>query len=272
MVEAKKILSANMTSKLKQTKKLKIKEYRVLDHKLTGIDINQMHSVTIDVDGKLDKLGGLLEMGYFSSIPLGVDEKSIIRSILSVMVMVIGSSRTLKKTLTELDFHAKQDPLTSVFNRRYFNDFLEKEIERSKRYNHEFCILMLDLDNFKGINDSYGHLLGDDVLIDVARVLKQKTRLGDTVTRLGGDEFAIILPETDSTGAHHVAEEIKKAISKHSFSSEHNFQMTISIGVISFPTQGVSVKELLSNVDLALYKAKAKGRNIVCDYKPRVGE
>jgi diguanylate cyclase (GGDEF)-like protein len=272
MVEAKKILSANMTSKLKQTKKLKIKEYRVLDHKLTGIDIKQMHSVTIDVDGKLDNLGGLLEMGYFSSIPLGIDEKSIIRSILSVMVMVIGSSRTLKKTLTELDFHAKQDPLTSVFNRRYFNDFLEKEIERSKRYNHEFCILMLDLDNFKGINDSYGHLLGDDVLIDVARVLKQKTRLGDTVTRLGGDEFAIILPETDSTGAHHVAEEIKKAISKHSFSSEHNFQMTISIGVISFPTQGVSVKELLSNVDLALYKAKAKGRNIVCDYKPRVGE
>ncbi|MCF6203708.1 MAG: hypothetical protein L3J59_08575 [Methylococcaceae bacterium] len=96
-VEAKRIFSANMISKLKQSKALKIKEYQVLNHKLTKIDIKQMHSVTIDVDGKLDNLGGLLEMGYFSSVPLGIDEKSIIKSILSEMVMVIGSSRTLKK-------------------------------------------------------------------------------------------------------------------------------------------------------------------------------
>ncbi|MCF6203709.1 MAG: GGDEF domain-containing protein [Methylococcaceae bacterium] len=173
--------------------------------------------------------------------------------------------------MKELDFHAKQDSLTGVFNRRFFNDFLEKEIERSKRYNHEFCILMLDLDKFKGINDLCGHLFGDDVLIGVARILKQKTRQGDIVTHLGGDEFAIILPETNNDGAHVVAEEIKMAISKQSFSTEHNFQVTASIGVISYPTQGLSIKELLSNVDTALYQAKAKGRNVVCDYQLGAG-
>ena len=266
MAEAKKELSARMTSKLSRTKVLTVKEYQVLDEKLDNIRIDQMHSVTVDVEGEQQNLGGLLEMGYFSSLPLGIDEESIIKSILSVMVMVIGSSRTLKKTLTELDYHAKQDPLTGLYNRRYFNGFLENEIERSKRHNHEFCLLMLDLDNFKGINDSYGHLCGDDVLRDVAQILKKKIRRGDMVTRLGGDEFCIVLPETSITGAHHLAEEIIIAIEAHQFSDEHDFQITTSIGLISYPTHTTSMTELLSYADLALYQAKTDGRNTVRDY------
>ena len=266
MAEAKKELSTRMTVKLSRTKVLTIKEYQVLDEKLDNIEIDQMHSVTIDVDEGKQNLGGLLEMGYFSSIPLGIDEESIIKSILSVMVMVIGSSRTLKKTLTELDYQANQDPLTGLYNRRYFNSFLEKEIERSKRHNHEFCMLMLDLDNFKGINDSYGHLFGDDVLREVAQVLKKKIRRGDMVTRLGGDEFCLVLPETSITGAHHVAEEIKSAIEAYQFSDIHDFHITTSIGIISYPSHTTSFSELLSFVDLALYQAKADGRNTVRDY------
>ena len=266
MAEAKKELSARMTVKLSRIKVLIIKEYQVLDEKLDNIEIDQMHSVTIDVDEGKQNLGGLLEMGYFSSIPLGIDEESIIKSILSVMVMVIGSSRTLKKTLTELDYQANQDPLTGLYNRRYFNGFLEKEIERSKRHDHEFCMLMLDLDNFKGINDSYGHLCGDDVLREVAQVLKKKIRRGDMVTRLGGDEFCLVLPETSITGAHHVAEEIKSAIEAYQFSDIHDFHITTSIGIISYPSHTTSFSELLSFVDLALYQAKADGRNTVRDY------
>ena len=269
-IEAKNKLSEHMTSKLSSTKVLRIKEYQVFDKKLEGIDISQMHSVTIDVEGEQENLGGLLEMGYFSSIPLGIDEESIIRSILSVMVMVIGSSRTLKKTLRELDFHAKQDPLTGLYNRRYFNGFLEKEIERSRRYEHEFCILMLDLDNFKGINDTYGHSYGDNVLRAIAQILKDSIRSGDLIARLGGDEFIITLPETDMTGAQYVAREIKKAIKVHQFSDEHNFNITTSIGLVSYPNHSSVMADLLSDVDIALYQAKADGRDIVCTYNPKM--
>lgn len=270
MVEAKKELTARMTTKLCSTKILTIKEYQVLDKKLEDINVDQMHSVTIDVDVKQENLGSLLEMGYFSSLPLGVDEKSIIRSILSVMVMVIGSSKTLKRTLTELDFHAKQDPLTELNNRRYFNEFLEKEIERSRRYKHEFCILLMDLDNFKEINDSYGHLCGDEALKNIARILRAKIRRGDTITRLGGDEFAIVLPETNMKGAHYVAEEIKTAIETHQFSESHAIHITTSIGLINYPTHSTSIADLLSKVDEALYQAKANGRNTVCEYNSNI--
>ena len=270
IAKAKKVLTAHMTSSLKSEKILTIKEYQVLDKKLENIDINQMHSVTIDVNVKRENLGGLLEMGYFSSLPLGMDEKSIIRSILSVMVMVIGSSKTLKRTLTELDFHAKQDPLTGLNNRRYFNEFLEKEIERSKRHNHEFCILLLDLDNFKEINDSYGHLCGDEALKSIAKILMNKIRRGDTITRLGGDEFAIVLPETNMKGAHFVAEEIKTTIETHQFSESHTIHITTSIGLINYPTHSTSITDLLSKVDVALYQAKDNGRNSICEYNSSI--
>ncbi|MEE9397293.1 MAG: EAL domain-containing protein [Methylococcales bacterium] len=266
MAEAKIELSTRMTSKLSRTKVLIIKEYQVIDKKLDNIHMDQMHSVTLDVHGEQENLGGLLEMGYFSSVPLGIDEESIIRSILSVMVMVIGSSRTLKKTITELNYQANQDPLTGLYNRRYFNSFLENEIERSNRHNHEFCMLMMDLDDFKGINDLYGHLCGDDVLRNVAQILKKKIRRGDMVTRLGGDEFCIILPETSISGALYVAEEIRRAIEENQFSGKYDFQITTSIGLISYPTRATSMTELMSCVDMALYQAKTDGQNIVRDY------
>ncbi len=270
MSSAKKEFSAHLASGLNNARELTIKEFQVLDKNLDNIDINQMHSVTLDVNKKQDNLGGLFEMGYFSSTPLGVDEESIIKSILSVLVMVIGSSRTLKRTLTELDYRANQDPLTGLYNRRHFNSFLEKELERSKRHNHELCVLMLDLDNFKGINDSYGHLCGDTVLKDIAGIITKKIRGDDLATRLGGDEFAIVLPETNSTGAHHVAEELKKAIEEHQFSDKHDFLITASIGLVAYPAHSTSITELLSNVDIALYQAKADGRNTVCDYNSSI--
>jgi diguanylate cyclase (GGDEF)-like protein len=245
---------------------LTIKEYQVFDKKLNNVDINQMHSVTINVDSEHENLGGILEMGYFSAAPLGIDEKSIIRSILSVMVMVIGSSRTLKKTLTNLDSQANQDPLTGLNNRRYFNDFLEKEIERSRRHSHEFCSLMLDLDDFKKINDSHGHLCGDKVLKDIANILKNKIRRGDMVARLGGDEFAIVLPETNMKGAHFVAEEILFAIANYQLPDLIDIQVTASIGIINYPSHSASQTDLLSKVDIALYQAKANGRNTVCAF------
>ncbi len=264
--KAKKELTQHMTINLSREKVFTIKEYQVFDKKIHNVHINQMHSVTIDVDSELENLGGLLEMGYFSASPLGIDEKSIIRSILSVMVMVIGSSRTLKKTLISLDSQANQDPLTGLNNRRYFNDFLEKEIERSRRHNHEFCALMLDLDNFKKINDSHGHLSGDKVLKDIANILKNKIRRGDIVARLGGDEFAIVLPETNMKGAHFVSEEILSALANYQLPDLIDIHITTSIGVINYPSHSTSQTDLLNKVDIALYQAKANGRNTICTF------
>ncbi len=265
-------LTGHMSMRLCNTKVLTIREYQVLETRLDHVNFDKMNSVTIDVDGGQQKLGGLLEMGYFSSNPLGIDEKSIIKSILSVMVMVIGSSRTLKKTLTELEYHASQEPLTGLYNRRFFNEALEQEIERSKRYGHHFCLLMLDLDNFKGINDSYGHVCGDSVLKGIADILKKQTRRGDIITRLGGDEFSIILPETDIKGAQHVAEEIKITIEKAAFSDQHKFHVTTSIGLVCYPIHTTKMSILLAHVDEALYQAKSAGRNMVSEYHENMGE
>jgi diguanylate cyclase (GGDEF)-like protein len=210
-------------------------------------------------------MAGLVGIAFASSLKLTSQEESVIRSILAIMVMVVGSSRALSRTLTELEYFSTHDPLTGLHNRRYFNDILEYEIGRSERHGHEFAVLMLDLDDFKTINDSYGHPAGDTVLTRVAETMRATMRKGDLATRLGGDEFAILLTETGRVGAIKVAEKLRNELRAIRFKSDLGkaFHVTTSIGVVSYPSEAQTTGDLMAAVDLGLYRAKELGKDSI---------
>ncbi|MDI1292532.1 MAG: bifunctional diguanylate cyclase/phosphodiesterase [Methylobacter sp.] len=221
--------------------------------------------ISVPVPDHSTNLAGLLGVAYAAENSLSAQEASVIRAILAVMVMVVGSSKVLSRTLLELEYYAVHDPLTGLHNRRQFNDILNYEIGRSERHQHEFSLLMLDLDDFKDINDSYGHPTGDTALCSIANVLLEHTRNGDLCARIGGDEFAIILTETGPKGARVVAEKIGKALRELAITSAqgNRFHLTVSIGVSSYPVDGLTIDTLLEGVDAAMYKAKDMGKDSV---------
>jgi two-component system cell cycle response regulator len=161
---------------------------------------------------------------------------------------------------------ATTDELTGVYNRRYFTERLEEEFGRVERYGHRLCVLLLDLDHFKRVNDTYGHMTGDVVLSTVGQMLRKLVRSPDTVGRYGGEEFSILLTSTDLEGGRAVAERIRKSIASNAFAPMHrgqDFHITCSVGVAQFDGSGVNIRAFLDLCDQALYRAKAGGRNCV---------
>ncbi len=226
---------------------------------------DQVETITVKVPEYAPNLAGLLGASYASTKVISVQEKAVIRSILAVMVMVVGSSKVLSKTLAELEFHSIHDPLTGLYNRRHFDEMLRYEFDRSQRHNHQFSVIYIDSDDFKEINDGFGHPCGDQVLIQIGELMRDLTRKGDLVVRLGGDEFAILLPETPAKGAHTLAESLRKRICNHRFLAPdgQQFQTSVSIGVASYPKDGRNANDLLAACDIALYQAKGSGKNSV---------
>jgi two-component system cell cycle response regulator len=162
---------------------------------------------------------------------------------------------------------AQTDPLTQLLNRRALTERITAEMERALRYDSTMALLMIDLDHFKRVNDTYGHLVGDDVLRDVGQLLSDTIRTSDIVARYGGEEFLVLLPETDDGGAESFAERIRDAIALHLFASDsvaEPLRLTASVGVAVYPAARIeSVEDLFARADAALYRAKADGRNRV---------
>jgi diguanylate cyclase (GGDEF)-like protein len=157
-----------------------------------------------------------------------------------------------------------KDGLTSIYNKRFFVDALDKEMSRVNRYERDLSMLMLDLDNFKDVNDSYGHLAGDYVLQVVARLISTRARREEIFCRYGGEEFAILLPETTRAGALELAEQIRILVGSHTFIFEgEEITITISIGVSATLSGNISPDEFIKMADDQLYKAKLDGRNCV---------
>ncbi|MGH7663778.1 MAG: GGDEF domain-containing response regulator [Gemmatimonadaceae bacterium] len=159
------------------------------------------------------------------------------------------------------------DPLTLLLNRRSLVDRLGTELERALRYGTALTLLLVDIDHFKGVNDTYGHLVGDDVLREVSSLLQHAVRTVDIVARFGGEEFVILLPETGREGGVAFAERTRERIESHLFGGAHGaaFRLTASVGVATFPDDKVSSSyDLFARADEALYRAKAEGRNRVC--------
>lgn len=161
------------------------------------------------------------------------------------------------------------DGLTGVSNHRYFKNRLELEVERAHRYNRHLSLIIIDIDHFKEINDTYGHLTGDLILKAVANLLKKMTRNTDLIARYGGDEFTVFLPETPKAGATRVVERIFQILQQDDFATMlglDDHRLTLSVGVATLPTDAQTSTELLKHADEALYLAKKQGRNCYVVY------
>jgi diguanylate cyclase (GGDEF)-like protein len=156
------------------------------------------------------------------------------------------------------------DPLTGVFNRRHLESRLEEELQRSRRHSHSLAFLMLDIDDFKQINDSYGHLAGDAVVRDVADILRRSVRVFDVCARFGGDEFAIIMPGSGIESANMVAARIRDLIETYhpTEAGLENLKLTVSIG-LAVASPDMSIRELIDHADRAMFAAKHAGKNRV---------
>jgi two-component system, cell cycle response regulator len=169
----------------------------------------------------------------------------------------------LEHRLNEL---ARCDPLTGVLNRRTFYEVLEREWNRASRHGHPLSCVMVDVDFFKRINDTYGHLVGDHVLKFLAKSLEGQTRCADYVCRWGGEEFCVLLPETDEEGACTWAERCSQAIAELEFCSDRHITMTASFGAAQRQEEMQDPEELLGLCDQALYAAKRAGRHRVVSF------
>jgi two-component system cell cycle response regulator len=200
---------------------------------------------------------------------LTIEDVEFADTVVKAAVAAIIRAQLLEDTRAEntrLEVLAHTDPLTQALNRRALTVRLVSEMDRARRYGAELSMLMVDLDHFKKINDSQGHLVGDDVLRELAQLLTESVRSVDFVARYGGEEFVVVLPETQGPGAAKFAERMRERISTTAFCPQHGgVKLTASIGVASYPTSEVhTVDDLFARADEALYRAKAEGRNRVC--------
>lgn len=177
--------------------------------------------------------------------------------------------------LSEAESLLYEDELTGLYNYRYLDIVLDNEIKRAQRFRNSFCLYFIDLDNFKQVNDRFGHLVGSRILKDFGRELSGQLRDVDCVIRYGGDEYVVILLGTDATAGEKVAERIRHHTEKFSFQSDcgKEIKLTLSIGIAAFPEHSQNKTELIRMADDAMYASKNSGKNkvIVSDGKENSG-
>lgn len=178
-------------------------------------------------------------------------------------------TKRLRQLARESEFYRQLsniDELTQLANYRAFHEALQREIERSQRYEHPLSLLMIDIDDFKKCNDTYGHLAGDSALKQIAGLIKQSTRGFDFIARYGGEEFFAVLPETAESQALVVAERMRAEIESHVFLDENQSEishLSVTIGISSLPLRATSKRDLIRTADFALYLGKSAGKNRV---------
>ena len=200
----------------------------------------------------------------------------------AAMLRIKSSQDALELARVEAERLSITDPLTGLFNRRYFQYRLQQEVERCRRYGDSVSVLTLDLDHFKRVNDRYGHRAGDDALRLTAALLERELRRLDVCTRWGGEEFGIIMPNTGAAGGMVVARRLLRALRAKAVLSAppidepdglpESVQLTASFGLAAYPAEGIeSAEALVHAADAAMYRAKNEGRNRICTADPERG-
>jgi diguanylate cyclase (GGDEF)-like protein len=189
--------------------------------------------------------------------------KPVEGEVLDVVLRSCTERARLLNQNAELQQKTVQDDLTTAFNRRYLDAYLDEELERDRRYGRTFSILFFDLDHLKDVNDRHGHLAGSRVLREVAQLIQSKLRKSDRIFRYGGDEFVVTLPETGVEGALRVAHRLRRAVRSHRFLAVEGLVVTLtaSFGVATFPHDGSSQEELIRTADQAMYRVKTQTRD-----------
>jgi diguanylate cyclase (GGDEF)-like protein len=216
----------------------------------------------------LRRIGVLNLTDRSGDLPYDDDDLSMLDMIAPHLALIIDRTEWAKKAETFQQM-SLTDPLTGLPNRRYLQDRLFEEVERSKRYNTPLSFMIIDVDRFKSYNDIYGHTNADRVLVKTAQILRASVRAIDMSARFAGDEFCIVLPETELGDAARIAERLRSSVCETEFSSEQGDSMarvTISIGLSSFSDSRQSPLAIINTADRALYQAKARGRNCVAIY------
>jgi diguanylate cyclase (GGDEF)-like protein len=213
------------------------------------------------IEGGSKKIGYLISYERDNNFPLIKQNfiKNMILSMLITLILLIGILYFLNLA-NKLKQKAITDKLTGLLNRTVFYEILKKEINKSLRYNRNLSLAMIDIDYFKSINDTYGHDIGDMVLKELSKIIKENIRQSDYAFRWGGEEFIVAMPETSIEGAEKLAEKLRIAVKEHKF-YKVNF-VTISVGVAEF-FKNETIDELIKRADEALYASKEGGRNLV---------
>ncbi|WP_198162707.1 sensor domain-containing diguanylate cyclase [Halobacillus mangrovi] len=230
------------------------------EHQSRGRIISQSKSPSL-VERQIRRFDGRL-------VDVELNSGLIVRGNRELTQITCRNVTERRRQLNELKEMAYYDQLTQVYNRRYFFDQLQREIENTDENSSLLSVLFIDLDNFKEINDHYGHQIGDEVLIIFTKRVKQMLRVTDTFSRLGGDEFVVILSNLKSTEvppriADRMMEKIIQPITINGFT----LFISVSIGIASYPEHGGNLEMLMTNADHALYEAKKKGRKCIEVYR-----
>ena len=231
-----------------------INEFKNSTQLLLKEGVESILAASLTVDGRIV---GILFVSDFKKRNLRAEDISLF----SLLTVYAALTIERVKSIEEMRRLSIVDGLTGLYNHRYIMEELSKEYQRSVRYNHNFSVLIFDIDNFKQYNDAFGHLEGNKVLKQVSHNFMKNARSTDTVGRFGGEEFFIIVPELNKTEAIKYAERITTAIASYKFP---NRKVTVSCGVATYPTDGTILSELVELSDKRLYKAKANGKNQVC--------
>ena len=211
-----------------------------------------------------DKVKGMIIAdNLFTQKPITEDDLRMFIMLSNQAGLAIENSELYERIMLK----SRMDSITNLWNHGYFQDQLSREIDYTKAMSQPLTLLMIDIDNFKSLNDTFGHQSGDVILKEIAQIIKDSSREMDYVCRYGGEEFSIILTQAGKDLGYQIAERIRQGIESHpfpKFTSTENLRVTFSVGMANFPLDANSKEELIAQADKAMYVAKFSGRNRTC--------